>query len=213
MTVTEQDDVLLRLQRALAPARSHRRRPLTRLELPEEAAHLLSGAVLADLAPAAVLLPLFERPAGLSVLFTVRSQALRSHAGQISLPGGRAEEVDDGPVDTALRETHEEIALAPDRVDVLGLLDDYPTVSGFRITPVVGLVESGATFTADGVEVAETFEVPLSHLADAANYERRHIRRQGLQLPYYAIAYGQRFIWGATAGILRELVRKLEAAE
>lgn len=168
--------------------------------------------MLSALAPAAVLVPVFERPQGLHVLFTVRADGLRNHAGQISFPGGRRDPTDSGPVDNALRESREEVGLDAAHVDVVGFLDDYPTVTGFKVTPVVGLVSPAARVTADGVEVVDMFEVPLAYLLDRRNYQRHWLEQGGLRLPYYAVIHGERFIWGATAGMLRNLTDRVEAA-
>lgn len=182
------------------------------MDLPAGADHLLDERLLAGLRPAAVLVPVMARENEPRVLLTVRTRHLRNHAGQISFPGGRADPEDRGPVDTALRESAEEIALDPGRVQVAGYLDDYPTVTGFRVTPVVGLVEGDIDVTPDGIEVAEVFEVPLAFVLDSGNYERRYLERGGLKLPYWGLLYGERFIWGATAGMLRDLMRKLTDA-
>ena len=158
---------------------------------------------------AAVLVPLVARPAGLTVLLTRRTDHLANHAGQISFPGGRLEDADDGPVACALRETEEETGLAPGYVDVLGRMDDYVTVTGFRVVPVVGLVAPGFTLDPDSFEVAEVFEVPLAFLLDAANHKRVERVVNGRSRPYYAIPYGDYYIWGATAGMLINLHRIL----
>lgn len=159
--------------------------------------------------PAAVLVPLVARPDGLTVLLTQRTDHLANHAGQVSFPGGRLEEDDDGPIACALRETEEETGLPPDRVDVLGSLDDYVTVTGFRVVPIVALVHPPFTLEPDPFEVAEVFEVPLAFILDDANH--RHVDRKikGRSRPYYAIPYGDHYIWGATAGMLINLYRVL----
>lgn len=158
---------------------------------------------------AAVLVPLVPRPAGLTVLLTQRTAHLKNHAGQISFPGGRSEEEDDSPVATALRESHEEIGLPPRRVDVLGHLDDYVTVTGFNVTPVVGLVAPPFDLEPDPFEVAEVFEVPLAFILEKANHQRHTYRVQGHTRAYYAMPYQQRYIWGATAGMLVNLAEVL----
>jgi 8-oxo-dGTP pyrophosphatase MutT (NUDIX family) len=204
-----QDDWRARLRRRLAATSDRPPRPLAPLELPAGAGHLLDQRLLAGLRPAAVLVPVVARREEPRVLLTVRTHRMRNHAGQISFPGGSAGPGDRGPVDTALRESAEEIALDPGHVQVAGYLDDYPTVTGFRVTPVVGLLEGEIEVNPDGIEVAEIFEVPLAFVLDADNYEKRHLERGGMKLPYWALAYGERFIWGATAGMLRDLMRKL----
>ncbi len=158
---------------------------------------------------AAVLVPLIDRPGGLSVLLTRRAEQLNDHPGQISFPGGRAEERDDGPVETALREAGEEIGLHRRHVEIVGLLDPYETVTGFLITPVVGVISPGFSLTLDEREVAETFEVPLDFVLDPANHERHSRLFQGVERHYYVLAYENRHIWGATAGMLVNLCSKL----
>ena len=166
---------------------------------------------------AAVLVPLVVRDEQLSVLLTQRADHLSDHAGQISFPGGRREPSDPDAVATALREAQEEVALAPDRVEVLGALPDYLTGTGFRVTPVVGLVHSPFAVRADTLEVAEIFEVPLPFLMNPANHEVRLLRWEGGERRFFAMPYprpsagGQYFIWGATAGMLRNFYRFLAA--
>jgi 8-oxo-dGTP pyrophosphatase MutT (NUDIX family) len=160
------------------------------------------------LTPAAVLVPLVMRPRGLQVLLTQRTDHLHDHAGQVSFPGGRREHTDAGSVDTALRETREEIGLGEDFIEVVGLLDDYETGTGFRVTPVVSFVSEGFTLTLDSFEVADTFEVPLDYLFDPTNHQRRSRDFNGTRRSYYAFEYRDRVIWGATAGMLMNLYRR-----
>ena len=167
------------------------------------------GVPAGELTPAAVLLPLVVRLGGLQVLLTRRTDHLHHHPGQISFPGGRVEAHDLSPVMTALRETEEEIGLDPDRVELLGELPDYCTGTGFRVTPVVGLVHPPFELKLDAFEVAEAFEVPLSFLLDPANHQRHRMEYQGRMREYYAMPYGDYFIWGATAGMLVSLYRFL----
>jgi 8-oxo-dGTP pyrophosphatase MutT (NUDIX family) len=163
------------------------------------------------LRPAAVLVPLVERPRGLTVLLTKRTDHLHHHAGQVSFPGGRVEAHDDDAVETALRETEEEIGLARDFVRIAGYLDNYETGTGFHITPVVGFVRPGFRLDIDAFEVAEAFEVPLAFILDAANHQRHSRVWQGRKRHYYAMPYGDYYIWGATAGMLMNLYRRLLA--
>jgi 8-oxo-dGTP pyrophosphatase MutT (NUDIX family) len=164
-----------------------------------------------DPTPAAVLIPVVNRPDGLTLLLTQRSAELPDHPGQISFPGGRVEPGDRSLAHTALRETVEEVGLAQDRVHILGELADYETVTGYRVTPVVGWVEPPFTLTTDPVEVAEAFEVPLAFLLDPAN-QQRHSRMQGeLRRDFWAIPWRDRYIWGATAAMLLILDRTLRA--
>ena len=162
--------------------------------------------------PAAVLVPLVNRDAGLAVLFTERSLDLPDHPGQIRFPGGRIEPDDRDAGVAALREAQEEVGLPPERVTLLGTLAQYETVTGYRVTPVVGWVEPPFAVNADPVEVADVFEVPLSFLLEPAN-QQRHFRMVGdRRRDYYAIPYGERYIWGATAAMLLILDRTLRAA-
>jgi len=161
--------------------------------------------------PAAVLVPVVRRAGDLTVLFTRRTSHLHDHAGQISFPGGRTE-AGESPRDTALRETAEEIGLAPRQVEVLGDLTDYTTVTGYRVTPVVGLVSSPFDLTLDDFEVAEAFEVPLAFLLDPANHQRNLLMHDGRERHYYAMPYGPYYIWGATAGMLMNFYAYLTRA-
>jgi len=163
----------------------------------------------AALTPASVLMPIVERADELMMLFTRRTAHLRSHSGQISFPGGRAEPADPSPESTALRETQEEIGLAPERVRLLGRLADYSTRTGYRITPVVGAVATPFELRPDAGEVDEVFEVPLSFLLDPRNHQRHSRVFQGETRWFYAIPYRDYYIWGATAGMLVNLYRHL----
>jgi 8-oxo-dGTP pyrophosphatase MutT (NUDIX family) len=158
---------------------------------------------------AAVLIALVNRPQGLHVLLTQRTAHLSDHAGQISFPGGRAEDSDASLAATALRETEEEVGLPGSAVAVLGTLPHYETVTGYRVTPVVGWVEPPIEFKPDPFEVAEVFEVPLDFLLTPAN-QQRHVRMLGdVRRDYWAIPWRDRYIWGATAAMLVILERTL----
>jgi 8-oxo-dGTP pyrophosphatase MutT (NUDIX family) len=158
---------------------------------------------------AAVLVPLIDRSGRVQVLFTQRTAHLEDHAGQISYPGGRVEEGDASREKTALRETEEEIGLASASIAVLGRLPEYEIPSGFRITPVVGWIETPFALNPDPFEVAAVFEAPLEHFLDAARYQRRQFRFRGRHRHYLAIPFEGRYIWGATAGMLYNLCRLL----
>lgn len=162
---------------------------------------------------AAVLLPLALREGGPTILLTQRAEHLTDHGGQISFPGGRFEPGDASPIATALRETEEEIGLERRHVEVIGTLPDYYTGTGYRITPVVGLVRPPFELRADPYEVAEIFEVPLAYLMDGLNHQRRSVDLPGAagRRSFYAMPYERFFIWGATAGMLRNLFHFLRA--
>lgn len=174
--------------------------------------HAVAGMAREErtLMPAAVLMPLVERSEGYTVLLTQRTAHLEHHAGQISFPGGRAEEEDANPVDTALREAEEEIGLQRRHVvEIAGFLDLYQTVTGFLITPVVGFVTPPFELALDAFEVAEAFEVPLDFILDPRNHESRSMFYKGQHRRYYVIPYEDRFIWGATAAMLVNFARRL----
>ncbi|MFQ5973373.1 MAG: CoA pyrophosphatase [Alphaproteobacteria bacterium] len=161
------------------------------------------------LTPAAVLVPLLDRPEGISVLLTQRTEHLRDHSGQISFPGGRIEPGDPSPEAAALREAEEEVGLQPELIEVIGRLDTYETRTGFEVTPVVGLIDPPERYRIDEVEVAEVFEVPLEFILDPANHERRGRMFQGQVRLFYVLPYRDRYIWGATAGMLVNLYEVL----
>lgn len=161
------------------------------------------------LTPAAVLFPIVLRDDGQTVLLTQRTAHLKDHGGQISFPGGRVEVEDQSPIHTALRETEEEIGLAREHVEVLGFLPEYRTGTGFRVTPVVALVTPPFDLALDPFEVAEAFEVPLAFLLDPANHKRHSLHYRGALRHFFAMPYGDYFIWGATAGMIRSLTERL----
>ena len=160
--------------------------------------------------PAAVLVPIVHRGDARSVLFTRRTDDMRTHAGQVSFPGGRIEAADGGPIAAALRETEEETGIARALVRPLGFLDCFETISGFGVTPVVADVDGGYRLSPDPREVAEVFEVPLEFLLDAANVHRARIDWRGRPRDVYEYSYEGRRIWGATAGMLVNLLRRME---
>ncbi|HEX5340111.1 MAG TPA: CoA pyrophosphatase [Gammaproteobacteria bacterium] len=159
---------------------------------------------------ASVLVPLVERDSGHTVLLTRRTERLQDHAGQVSFPGGSAEQVDDDPIQTALRETEEETGLARRFIDIAGFLDGYLTITGYAVTPVVGLVHPGFELRPDPLEVAEIFEVPLAWLRDPHNRQLHHRQLADQQVGYYQFDYDGHTIWGATAAMLVSFIGKLE---
>ena len=161
------------------------------------------------LTPASVLVPIVARQPELTVIFTQRAAHLRDHSGQVSFPGGRVAAGDPSAEATALRETREEIGLDSARVEVIGRMGEYHTRTGYRITPVVGIVTPPFDLRADANEVDEIFEVPLDFLLDPANHLRHSREWQGSLRWFFAIPYQRHYIWGATAGMLVNLSRQL----
>ena len=162
--------------------------------------------------PAAVLVPLVDQPGGLTVLLTQRTAHLSDHAGQISFPGGRIEPTDRDPVAAALREAEEEVGLPASHVEIVGRLDTYLTGTGFEVVPVVGLVAVPFPLRPDPFEVAEVFEVPLDFIIDPLNHQRRSREWRGMMRSYFVLPYENRYIWGATAGMLVNLAEVLSRA-
>jgi 8-oxo-dGTP pyrophosphatase MutT (NUDIX family) len=174
---------------------------------------LLTGDVLEEetegaLIPAAVLVPVVDRPDA-TVILTERPKTMRKHAGQISFPGGRIDPGDEGPVAAALREAREEIGLLPASVDVIGTADLYRTVTGFEVTPVIGVLPPDLPLTAHPAEVASIFEAPLRHLLDPGRQETRTVEFRGRERRYYEIHWQRHRIWGATAAMIVNLSRRL----
>ena len=162
--------------------------------------------------PAAVLCGLVERHGGLNVVLTRRTANLPSHAGQISFPGGKVDPGDPSPKAAALREADEEIGLTPGEVEILGRLDTYRTRTGYRIIPFVGRIAPSWRPIPDPREVAEVFEAPLDFLMDRANQAMHHHEAAGAKRFYHAMPWGEYYIWGATAGMLKNLSDRLDAA-
>ncbi len=162
----------------------------------------------ADAKPAAILAPIVTRQNGLSVLLTLRASALRAHSGQVAFPGGKID-AGESALEAALREAEEEIGLEARFIEPLGWLDPYLTGTGYRIAPLVALVDPGFALRLNAHEVADTFETPLSFLMDPANHERHSREFAGRARHFYAMRFDARYIWGATAGILRNLYERL----
>ena len=190
--------------------------PAWQIEITDENRHVMAADIIAKrqaagkVTRAAVLIPLLLQPNGLSVLLTQRTTHLRDHGGQISFPGGRMDPEDAGPNETALRESEEEIGLERERVEIIGQLPEYLTVSGYSVTPIIGLVKPQAEYVLDEFEVADIFEVPLSFLMDPANHQVRVWQSEQGSRRFYSMPYVGRFIWGATAGMLRNLYHLLK---
>jgi 8-oxo-dGTP pyrophosphatase MutT (NUDIX family) len=212
----DREEVIARLKR-----RAPGRRGFGGTSNPQEAAEVRASvrgdtAVTPDmtrpsaaLTPAAVLVPLVDRPDGLTILLTQRTAHLQSHAGQISFPGGRKEPDDADAVATALRETEEEVGLPRQHITVVGQLDNYVTGTGFEVTPIVGIVTPPFPIVIDPFEVAEAFEVPLSYVLDGANHHQVERESAGRRRVFYVLPYEGRNIWGATAGMLVNLAEVL----
>ena len=213
----------------------HYARPITANELRERALKLLSRAQhesafdpdhlppdgdhrLAEMLaphdgrlhkPAAVLVPVIAHPHEATILLTHRAQHLKDHAGQIAFPGGKIDAADHSAIDAALREAEEEIGLDRSFVEPLGLLDPYLSSTGYRILPVIGLVQPGFVLRPDPSEVESVFETPLGFLMDPARHEQHEREWRGATRRYFAMPYKEHYIWGVTAGILRMLYERL----
>jgi 8-oxo-dGTP pyrophosphatase MutT (NUDIX family) len=201
--------------RALAQGKLRSSLSLAELEraAPSVSDHAPAGgrpelAAPAPLRPAAVLLPIVDRPGGLSVLLTLRASDLRAHSGQVAFPGGKID-AGETPCDAALREAQEEIGLEERFIEPLGWLDPYFTGTGFRVAPLIALVDPSFALKINKLEVDEVFETPFAFLMDPANHLLEDREWQGRRRKYYAMPREGRYIWGATAGILRNLYEKL----
>jgi 8-oxo-dGTP pyrophosphatase MutT (NUDIX family) len=169
---------------------------------------MLKIAEVRPIRPAAVLVPVVDHPEP-TILLTQRAQHLPDHPGQVSFPGGKIDKGDSSPCDSALREAEEEIGLDRNFVEPLGYLDLYMTTLGYRIVPVIARVKPGFALTLNTSEVDAIFEVPLRYLMDQNNVQRHSRDWQGMTRHYYAITFGERYIWGVTAGILRNLHERI----
>jgi 8-oxo-dGTP pyrophosphatase MutT (NUDIX family) len=161
------------------------------------------------LRPAGVLVPFLATPGGVVLYLTKRSSHLRHHPGQIAFPGGRVDPGDDGPIGAALREAHEEIALDPANVEILGTMEPHETVTSFLVTPVIARIRAPFLPVPEAGEVEEVFTVPLEHVANPARFRVEGRRWRGTRRHYYVAPYGPYYIWGATARILRALADRM----
>ncbi|KAA5804810.1 CoA pyrophosphatase [Alkalicaulis satelles] len=198
------DAILARLTRVLDPVDA-------RVSAPHYGDGDLNGAPSPTgrkLRPAAVLALLVREEDVLRILFTRRADHLQAHAGQVSFPGGSQLAGMESLAECALRETHEEIGLAPSNISLIGRWESYETVTGFEVTPFLGVAEAGFTLTPDPGEVAEVFETPFDFLMNPANHRLEEREFRGMLRRYYAMPWQGRYIWGATAGMLRALSRR-----
>lgn len=177
--------------------------------IPVSAAASVSHLVPSEPTEAAVLLPIIDRPEGLSLLFTERSPKLKFHAGQVSFPGGRIEPNDGEPRLAALRETEEEIGLSRDDVEIMGYLTPHVVFSGFSVTPVIGWVSSNFQLNIDATEVASVFEVPWSFFMNSQHHQLENRQLGNVSVPVHYFEYDQRRIWGMTAGIIMHLYERM----
>lgn len=180
-------------------------------DVPQRLRETLWAELPEPLQAAAVLIPIVQQEAGVSVLLTVRAEHLRHHPGQISFPGGRVELADADPAATALRETAEELGIDAGYIEPLGYLTDHVVRTGYRITPVVALLRPGFVITLDRTEVAEAFELPLAFVLATTNYRVRRRSLREVELEVWELPYRDRVIWGATAGILAQLRAAMHA--
>ncbi|HZE46911.1 MAG TPA: CoA pyrophosphatase [Xanthobacteraceae bacterium] len=201
------DRARARLDLAVPPGLFDPNVPVTRGDLDLDPS-VWERAGVAATKPAAVLVAVVDRPEP-GVILTMRTAELPNHAGQIAFPGGKIDQGDQGPLAAALREAQEEVGLDPRLVEPLGYLDLYLTFSGFRILPVVARVAPGYKLTLNASEVADAFEVPLDFLMGPENHQRHSRDWKGIQRHYYAMPYQERYIWGVTAGILRNLYERV----
>jgi 8-oxo-dGTP pyrophosphatase MutT (NUDIX family) len=161
------------------------------------------------LTPAAVLAPIVRRPEGWTLLLTQRTESMPTHAGQVAFPGGRVQKEDSGPVDTALRECEEETGIARGLLTPIGGIEPWETGTGYRITPIIAYLDPGFDVKPDPREVAAVFETPLDFLFDPTNHEQRESEWRGQKRIFYAMPHNGRYIWGATAGMIRALYERL----
>ena len=185
----------------------------TRVDLPGGSKYwpaFLTSRLAATLKPAGVLIPVMQRDEGMSVLLTRRSAELKHHAGQVSFPGGRMEQSDRNIAITALRETHEEVGIPPQAVQVIGYLNPTPTVTGYAVTPTIGVIDGTVELAIDASEVEMAFEVPLDYLLDRRNYSQAEREFQGQRFPVMEVNYAGERIWGATAFMLSRFIKVIK---
>lgn len=199
----------LGLRPEVPPLPDASRPEILRGDLPPGLRERLRAAPAGEVRSAAVVVAMRETEEGTQVLFTRRTDHLTVHAGQVSFPGGGSEAGDEGPVHTAFREAHEEVGLAADAARVLGFLDVYLTITGYAVTPVVCAVDADFRPVLDPFEVAAVFEVPLAYLLDPANHEYVTRELEGIEVGYWRIRWEDQVIWGATAGMLRDLYERV----
>lgn len=198
--------------RALAEARLHRE-PVATARFSDDDLNPQARIIAEGVTPipAAVMVSVIADASGLQMLLTQRTAHLARHGGQVAFPGGRIENGDGGPVEAALRETEEETGIARDFIEPLGFLDTYLTSSSYRVVPVVGLVRRGFTLALDANEVTDVFEVPLAFLMNPDHHRKGSRAWQGATRFFHEMPYGERYIWGATAGMIRNLYLLLYA--
>lgn len=189
--------------------RASLRKPPLVTSLHRDDFHMGAAATTTRHIPAAVLVPVINRPEP-GLLLTTRTAHLRNHAGQVAFPGGRIDPTDHDATAAALREAEEEIGLSPGIVEILGQTDPYRTGTGYTVSPIVGLLPPGLQFTPSPHEVADIFEVPLAHVLDATNHQLREVMWEGRNRQYYEIDFDGHRIWGATAGMLVNLAMRLQ---
>lgn len=202
-------DPLPRIRRALHASSEAAPRPVCPIELPAGLRYLVRPGLLRKFRRAAVLVPLVQVDGEWRVVLTLRAAHLRSHSGQVSFPGGRREDGDRSLTATAIRESQEEVGIDPAGVEVIGYLDDYPTVTRFLVTPVVAVVRRPAPYVPDPSEVAEVFELPLERVLNAERFRRKVFTREGMNVPFFELRHAGHRVWGATAGMLWNLNRKV----
>jgi 8-oxo-dGTP pyrophosphatase MutT (NUDIX family) len=210
MTLPDPDELRLRLRSALAHTTPGDDAEISLGGLSKAETQRLRHLLPESLKPAAVLVPILDRPEGLSLLLTQRSAGLRHHAGQVAFPGGRVEASDRDAVATALREAEEEIGLRPERVEVLGCLNDHVILTGFRVTPVVAFIHTEAELALDPSEVHSVFEMPLAKALDFRRYHAKSWSHHGETVHFFELYHARRRVWGATAGMIASLARLLD---